>query len=258
MKHLITALGTEAIKLRRTLALSLTVVVPLVAGLLQFATMLQRARYGIYEAQDPWGVLTHNMLLIFNLLLLPLFITLQTALLAGLEHSAKAWKRLYALPVPRGAIYLAKQIVTLALIGLSMAVLVLLMPVLGTILQALEPQFMLTLNTIPWGRILRSAAAAYFLSWFLIALHTWIATRWPSFVVATATGIVATMVGAVAWSSEYGPYYPWTIPGVIAHEVFYPEVGVELASVVIGFLSAPLVALVACWDVTHRDALGAL
>mgnify|MGYP005841933685 CR=1 FL=1 len=258
MKHLMAALGVEVLKLKRTLALTLTATVPSVVAVLQLGIMLQRARYGIYEADDPWGVLAHNMLVIYNLLMLPLFITLQTALLAGLEHNAKSWKRLYALPIPRGAIYVAKQIVTLGLIGLSMAVLVALMPVVGAIRQALEPRFALTLDTIPWDRILPAAAAAYFLSWSLIALHTWIATRWPSFVVATATGIIATIAGAVAWSSDYGIYYPWTIPGVITHEVYYPEAGVQFASVAIGFLSAPLVALAACWDVTHRDALGAL
>jgi len=258
MKHLMTALGVEVLKLKRTLAVALTVVVPLVVAVLQFCSMLQRARYGIYEADDPWGVLSHNMLLIYSLLMLPLFITLQTALLAGLEHNAKAWKRLYALPIPRSAIYFAKQIVTLGLIGLSMAVLVALMPVVGVILQAIEPRFALALDAIPWGRILSSAGIAYATSWTLIALHTWIATRWPSFVVATATGIVATIAGAVAWSSDYGVYYPWTIPGVIMHEVFYPEMGVGLAPIAIGFAAAPLIALVACWDVTHRDALGAL
>ena len=190
--------------------------------------------------------------------MLPLFITLQTALLAGLEHNAKAWKRLYAMPIPRSAIYLAKQIATLSLIALSMGVSLLLIPILGTILHTLEPQFRLTLDTLPWGRVLRAGAAAYFLSWTLIALHTWIATRWPSFVAAAATGIVATLAGALAWSSAYGIDYARTIPGVVGHGVFYQEAGVSLASVAIGFLASPLVALVACWDVTHRDALGAL
>lgn len=150
MKHLMTALGVEVLKLKRTLAVTLTAVVPLVVAVLQFCSMLQRARYGIHEADDPWGVLSHNMLLIYSLLMLPLFITLQTALLAGLEHNAKAWKRLYALPIPRSAIYFAKQIVTLGLIGLSMAVLVALMPVVGVILQAIEPRFALALDAIPW------------------------------------------------------------------------------------------------------------
>lgn len=258
MKPLMTALGTEVLKLRRTLAVTLTVVVPLVAVLLQFFNMLQRSTYGIFETDDPWGVLAHNVLLVYGLLMLPLFITLQTALLAGMEHNARAWKRLFALPIPRGAIYIAKQIVTLALIGLSMAVLLALIPVAGSGLQAIDARFALSLDTIPWGQILPSAAAAYLLSWTLITLHSWIATRWPSFVAAATVGILATVAGALVWSSEYGVCYPWTIPGVVGHEVYYPEEGVQLVSVVIGFVAAPLIALLACWDVTHRDALGSL
>ena len=258
MSSLMTALGVELLKLKRTLALALAVIGPLVPGLLQCASLLERARYGLYEVEDPWGLQAHNVLLIYNLLMLPLFITLQTALVAGLEHNARSWKRLFSLPLSRATIYVAKQIVMLGLIGLSMVVVVVEIPVLGLALNAIDPKLSLTLDTVPWGQILRTAGAAYLLSWSLVALHTWIASRWPSFVVACTAGVVATITGGLIWSSRYGVYYPWTIPGVVGHEVYYPETGVAFATILIGFLIAPIITLLGCWDVTHRDALSTL
>ena len=49
-----------------------------------------------------------NVLNLWAILALPLFITLETALLAQTEHSEKHWKHLFALAVPRWVYYAAK------------------------------------------------------------------------------------------------------------------------------------------------------
>lgn len=256
MRHLMVALGIEVLKLRRTLALALTAAGPLLIALLQFAGGLQRAREGWMPETDVWTNLAQNTLLIWNLMMLPLFITLQTALLAGIEHSCKAWKRVFAAPLPRAGIYVAKQAVGLALIGLSMVVLAALIVLVGLALNVLEPSLGLTTGAIPWRTLLLATGRAYLASWLLVALHTWIATRWPSFGVATAVGILTMVSGILVLNDDRAVYYPWTMPWLASHGTF--ERGVELTSLLIGFLAAPLVALLACWDVTHRDALGAL
>ena len=48
---------------------------------------------------------------------------------------------------------------------------------------------------------------------FLVALHTWIATRWRSFAVACGVGMGATVAGfLIGQSKTYGPWYPWSLP----------------------------------------------
>lgn len=253
MKYLMIALGIEVLKLKRTLVLALVLVAPAVVGLLEFAQILERARLGTSMIDDDWTNLTQNALLLWNLMVLPLFITLQSALLAGLEHTSKGWKRMFSAPVPRAAEYAAKQIVALGVIGLSTAALVALTVVIGLALGAIWPQLPLTAEAIPWRLMLTAAARSYLACWLLIALHTWIAGRWPSFAVAATIGVVATVAGIMVFNSRYGPYYPWTIPWLVGHAV-YEEGGMQVAFLM-GLLGAPVVALLGCWDVTHRDAL---
>ena len=50
---------------------------------------------------------------------LPLFVTLETALLAGWEHVNDTWKVLNAQPIPRWMVITAKQYSGLVLLGIS-------------------------------------------------------------------------------------------------------------------------------------------
>ena len=156
------------------------------------------------------------MMLLWNLMLLPLLIPLQTALLAGVEHSSRGWKRLFATPVPRWTVYMAKLIVSMGLFGLSMVLLDVTIVLAGMLLNAMAPALGLTFDTIPWRVLLEATARAYLASWLLIALHTWIACRWPSFVLAMGVGIAATAAGMVVWSSDPWPLLSLDDP--LAHE----------------------------------------
>jgi hypothetical protein len=55
-----------------------------------------------------WQSLWRGTLTIWAVFLLPLLITVETALLAGIEHGERQWKHMFALPIPRAAIYVAK------------------------------------------------------------------------------------------------------------------------------------------------------
>ena len=65
--------------------------------------------------------------------MMPLLIALVTALLNGIEHSDKQWKHLFALPVPRWAVYFAKLIVAQGLILTSTLVLALFTAIVGVV-----------------------------------------------------------------------------------------------------------------------------
>jgi lantibiotic transport system permease protein len=240
-------LSAELLKLRRTLALALTVLAPLVIAILMFAMYLQHPGYYLKQAGDaPWKQLGEMMLTYWSLLMLPLFITLESALLGHLEHSQKNWKLLFTLPAPRRAIYLAKLVVCQGLIAISTLVLLVFMVLLGQLLQAIEPAFGFG-GAIPWGHLLWLGLLSYLASWFLIAFHLWISVRASSFVVAVAAGIAATIVGVFIFGQDLASVYPWTIPGTLSMDLAQEGI-TRWVSLAIGWLGCIPLVLAALWD----------
>jgi hypothetical protein len=201
---------------------------------------------------DAWIEYGGQAVFLWAVLLLPLFITLETALLANLEHVNGQWKHLFALPVSRGAIYAAKQVSGMAIIGLSMIALYLYIPLSGLALRLLVPGLGFE-APVPWGPFARYIGLAYLASWLILALHTWIGLRWQSFVVASAVGVAAMVVAVVAIQSDWAAWYPWTLAGLVANGL---EAGEEiLPQLLLGCLGGLAAALLGGWDVVRRDVL---
>jgi len=247
------ALYAEQLKLKRTLALWLAPLAPLVIIGLQMAIVLERTEY--YRAQgnsDAWIEYGGQTAFLWTVLLLPLFITLETALLANLEHGNGQWKHLFALPVPRGAIYAAKQVSAMVIIGLSMAALYVYTVLSGLALRLLVPGLGFE-APVPWWDFFRYIGLAYLASLLILAVHTWVALRWHSFVVASAVGIAAMVVAVVVMQSDWGAWYPWTLPALVAYGL---EAGEKILSLLLaGSLGGIAAALLAGWDVVRRDVL---
>jgi ABC-2 type transport system permease protein len=251
MNALLRCLSAETLKLRRTLALALTVLAPFVIALLVFAMYAQHSEYYINSGGiNPWKQLCDMSLVYWNLLMLPLFITLETGLLTNLEHSRKNWKLIYTLPNPRWAVYAAKQIVAMVLFAISLAFMVVFIVILGNVLQAFLPKFGFD-TPIPWGDLLSIAAVSYLASWFLISFHMWVSTRSNSFVLSMAVGITATILGVFLFGEDIAQFYPWTIPGVVAMN------GTKSLSIwlplAIGNLGGIALAVWGGWNVIRRD-----
>ena len=91
---LVRALSAEILKLKRTLALWLVVIAPSVIVVTRF---LEWTRYGermVYLDVNPWTRFAQSILTIWGMLMLPLFIILEMALLSSYEHAEKQWKHL--------------------------------------------------------------------------------------------------------------------------------------------------------------------
>jgi lantibiotic transport system permease protein len=106
---LLRVLHAEVLKMKRTIALKMVVlspavVVPLILFLASQAQFSMLNRNGI---SNEWAQLTRSNLLFWALLMMPLYITLETAVMAGLDHSENQWKSLLARPVPRWTLYVA-------------------------------------------------------------------------------------------------------------------------------------------------------
>lgn len=215
MSALMRALSAEALKLKGTLALWMCLVAPAVVTVLFVLQFAARSSSTAPVAPDPaqaWQVFGQSVLGLWAFLMLPLFVTLEAALLAGLEHADRQWKHLLALPLPRGAHYLAKLAALAALVGLAFLALVALVPVGGYALMLLKPEFGIG-GPPPWAFLLRSVALCYLASLLVVALQLWISVRWRSFTIAVSVGMSATVMGFLIGQSErYGHWYPWSMP----------------------------------------------
>lgn len=252
--ELLRALHAERLKLKRTLAFWLAPLAPLVIVALQVAVVLDGADLLRQDLPaDPWAEYGGQVVFLWTMLMLPLFITLETALLANLEHANGQWKHLFALPVCRGAVYAAKQLAAFVLIGLSMAALYVYLVGSGLVLRLVVPGLGLE-APVPWLALARIVGLAFVASWLILAIHTWIALRWHSFVVASAVGIVAMIVAVFVFRSDtWNVWYPWTLPGLVSNSL--EEGLLPLRELLLGGLGGLAVALLGGWEVTRRDVV---
>lgn len=204
------------------------------------------------EQVTPWDGMMGVVLSLWCLVGLPLFVALMTALLAGLEHREHAWRHLFALPIPRWTIYVAKLLGGCGLLCLSSCVLAVGMALEGVLIHTLRPDLGLTLP-IPWDLILLRTLSITGASALMLTVQTWVAIRWRSFVVALGLGIggsVTTVVlRNVNESSSFAPvarFFPWSQP---YFAFTYPQ---ELIFVV-AILGGVCIAALGCWEVVRRD-----
>lgn len=244
------ALSAETLKMKRTLAVWLALLAPVAIVLLVLVMFVQRADYMISPEHPAWESFVQESIVIWMLLMLPLFVTLEMALLGQLEHGPKMWKGLYALPIPRWAIYAAKQCTGLAVIALSMFVLGAAIVLTGWGLRLAMPGKGFE-APVPWGQIGEAVGLGFLGAWLIIAIHTFISLRSSSFVVACSTGIAATVAGVLVINSDWGPYYPWALPALLSLGGERPEDW--LARLLFAIVGGILVAVIGGWDVTRRD-----
>jgi len=253
MRSLSRALHSELLKLRRTLALRLTVVAPLVIAGLCFLFFYKGITSGrnVGGGNMPvWTSLCQQALILWSLLMMPLFIALETALLAGLEHQEKNWKLLYTQPVPRWTIYAAKQLTGMGLIALSVLTFWALILLAGFTLHLLLPDAGFG-KDVPWLRLLKYCGFLYLASGSLLSLHTWVALRWHSFVVAMTVGIAGTVAASLVMYSDWNRYYPWTAPLLVANGF---GAGKLLTSTILfGAVGGLVIAFLGAWDLGRRE-----
>ena len=250
MTALLRAFWAEMLKMKRTLSMRLAFIAPA-------AVMVYCLFWFLGEEPEPdhnvWIEYWRMGRIFWTLLMLPLFVTLQSALLGGLEHRSGQWKQMFAQPLPRWAIYMAKQLGVAAMMALSFVALMGFLVASGLLLRLVRPDLGLHV-AIPWGELVWPLGAAYLASWLLMAIHTWVGLRWKSFALASAVGIVMTVAGVVIISSKWGSYYPWAMPGVLVNG-FSKGMSLLRPELVFGFVGGIVAAIAGCWEMTRRDVL---
>jgi ABC-2 type transport system permease protein len=264
MSDLVRATRMEILKLRRTLALWAALLVPLAVILMTTALNLSRARGTRFDPDQPngWDSLMLDLVLfLWCLIGLPLFVALETALLAGLEHRENTWKHLFALPIARWTIYTAKVLVAAGLVAISSLVLALGTVIEGSIILAVRPDLGLT-QPVPWGLIFQRSFAFAPAVLLMLAVQTWVAVRWRSFTVAMGLGIASTVIGIMLLrslrnivSTPRAPLlasiFPWSLPYVVLAR--QATMHLREIAIVVGLVGGVLVAILGCWEFVRRD-----
>ena len=264
MKALYRALGAEMLKMKRTLALWLAIIAPLLVVGLNMAMGYQRREF--YQSQQLgaqiWFDFGVQTMVLWGLLMMPLFVTLETALVATWEHGNQQWKHLFALPIPRGAIYAAKQISGMALIALSILVLTASSLLAGLVLRYAIPGVGFETSPPIW-EFARFGGFLFLGAWLVISIQTWVAQRWSSFAVASGVGIAMTVIGAMTIQSDWAAYHPYTLPILVANgfsDTIHPlnilEEGVRpVSELLFGSVGGVATALLGGWEFVRRDVL---
>lgn len=213
MTALLRALSAESLKLRGTLALWMCAVAPAVVVVVYVLQITFSEFRGARPAPgEAWPLFTQATLALWGFLMVPLFVTLQAALLAALEHNGNQWKHLLALSPPRHVHYLAKLLALAGMLVLAQLAMAALLPLGGWVLMQVKPSFGMT-GAPPWGLMFERLAVMSAATLLLVALHTWISIRWRSFAVAVGIGMGATVMGfLIGQSARFGPWYPWSLP----------------------------------------------
>ncbi|HEV8237750.1 MAG TPA: ABC transporter permease [Thermoanaerobaculia bacterium] len=241
-------LDAERLKLRRTLALRMSIVTPaVVVALCVLQLGFGKTHPGSDDPQAAWRAFAGASFALWAFLMMPLFVTLEAALLAGIEHADRQWKHLLALPLPRAAHYLAKWAALLALLlGASLAFVVLI-AFGGWVLAHAQPQSGLA-GWPPWTWLLRRCLGMVAAGLLMAAIQLWVSIRWSSFTVAVAAGMGATVAGFMIGQSRFGHWYPWSLPVQLFARHGHPTFALAASA-----LGATLVLALSTWDFARRD-----
>jgi hypothetical protein len=246
------ALSAEVLKLKRTLAVWMVLIAPSVVVGLNFAMLVDRGGQYLMEADSVWLEWEQNILIFWALLMLPLFVTLETALLGGVDHNSQQWKHIFALPIPRWTIYAAKLIVAVTSIGVSTLVLWGETIAAGLLLGAIRPEIPLG-GLIPFGELLQPMLLTFLIAWCMIAVHQFVALRWQSFTFAIGFGIATAVINfMVIQSDKWNKFFPWSWS---AYAFFEEGASFLPTAVALGMAGGVIVGLIGMWIVSRREVV---
>lgn len=202
----------ERVKFRRTLAMYLCLIGPLVAAALGGLSLANMQGLASAKGVSPWEAFVQYGLSLWAGLLLPIVVCLQAAQGAQLEHANHKWKHLLSLPLDRKAVYVGK-------LGWLASLVVLSNVVMGVLLLAVA--FAAGLAHVADGSL---PAAAMYLSrqlallacagMLMFAVQFVLSMRLSSFAAVLAVGFVATIVGMMASGAAPAlmSFFPWSMP----------------------------------------------
>jgi len=203
--------STELMKLKRTKALWLALLAPCFVSSLSFLRILVQP-----DRPVTWLLYFAGNTTFWLLLMLPLYVGVETGLLASIEHTANTWKSLFVLPISRTTMYLTKLVIAILLILLSNVIFIASTIGTGLLLSVLRPQSGITTQLPNLSIFLESIYFSFIASLLMISIQFWISIRTKNFVTPIMFSILAVVGNIMAQNYiPFKQFSPWILP----HEV---------------------------------------
>lgn len=245
MSVFIRSIQAQALKLRRTHVIWLAVGAPLACCVL-FALLVVA-----FNPDGEWLTNTAVAINFWGILLLPLYVTLLTALINGVDHRAHALKHLYTLPTPRWATYVAN-------LG-SAAVLVACSSLLLAVGLLVDIQLLHVagygsgeLSSLPVAPVFEWSGKAFCGILFALAIQHGLSYQWDSFTWPVGVGIGATIFATQVSQSSYWAALPWGY-GVVATSA--SDLIMRDVALWAGGTGGVVTAIIVGWLATRRDVV---
>ena len=246
MNSLLSSLHAELLKLKRSTILLMTFIAPFSIVGLFFSAIVIKVNS---ESSNAWPSFQVAIFSLWSLLMLPLFISLETALLGQIESSDNLWKHLFVLPIPRRSIYEAKLIIGAVLLLIGSILLGIGTIIAGYSISLIKPIIGFKAG-IPWIGIFQFVILTFLASLFILSIQTWLSLRWQNFTLTIGLGMIATVTGQIITnSSEYSLFYPSSFPSL----AFSGDPNIIIRVIITRVIGFIVISTLGCWNMIKQD-----
>jgi hypothetical protein len=242
----------EFLKIKRSQALIVALLIPLFPAGLNFGEVLQRGLHSLLSdvpgKLGPWSLYFRSSIDFWAIFALPLIVAVLGALLANVDHQTHQWKQLFSLPFPREAVFAGKWAALMALCALSAIAFGMANILSGLLAGWIRPDLGMNLSNLPWLEAFARPLLGWLLSSAMITFQLWISLRWAPFLVSLLSGFLAVVVNLFIIGSIMNvltDYLPWSMPGSV-----YAHWPLTLA---LSALYSLVIYLLACAQFVRRD-----
>jgi len=242
-------LAADVLKLRRTRALALPLLLPLAPALVVFFYMLQQGPESAGLGPVPTTV--EAIVAIWASFLGPILAAAMCSLVAGIEHANRGWKELFATSLPRSVVFLSKFLIAVLLWMASHVALA------GSIALTIGGLKATRGDGFPGplepGILLGFVSLVCFAGLLLLTVHMALALRWQGFTLNLGIALGGLCCGFALTESIARNFYPWSAPAAVQNLAlpllfgFKGRAGAGHVAAVLGIDGlAAAVTLVAC------------
>jgi hypothetical protein len=218
MRSIASSLRAEGLKLRRSPALRLVWLLPVLFILAEWL-LIERPFLGaramtpkLFAQYDPLPV--RSLVALWGGFFHPLMLAILPALIFRPEHRFKTWRHLHAMPLSRRGLFLAKALWALLLCGGLLALVGALLLAERALMGRLNPVIALPSHRADLARVL---AWLWLASLPLMGVYLWVSDRISNLAVPVVLGLVGLLL-AIALMGQEQPkpwkrdLIPWVLP----------------------------------------------
>ncbi|MBU2525394.1 MAG: ABC transporter permease [Bacteroidetes bacterium] len=156
---------------------------------------------------NPWGKFFFSQ---FSMtpLLYSLFVIVVTSYLVQMEHKSSALKMIFAMPMPKWALYFSKQVVILCVVFVTYLIFFGLILCSGYLLSAINAEYAFHLYKPDFKLMSKVFLSSFATVFGVIALQYWISFKIKNFLIPLGIGLIMVIIGIIIFrSSRFAPFF---------------------------------------------------